>query len=935
MKEKTLLLLLLVLSSSLIVKGVKQEDQLPLNPNVKKGVLPNGLTYYIQHNGVPVKQAEFYIVQKVGSMQEEESQRGLAHFLEHMAFNGTKNFPGNSLLTYLETIGVRFNENLNAYTSFDHTIYNISNVPIARSSTVDSLLLILHDWSGFITLDATEIDKERGVIREEWRNRNNGGQRVYESILKTVLKGDLISRRLPLGSMDIVEKFAYDDIRKYYKKWYRPDLQAIIIVGDVDVDDIEGRIKRVFSDIKKPENPAKRVYTRISDNKEPIVAIAADPEISQSRADVYYKKDIVPFSERNMAFFRYNTTVKVIISMLKQRFTEISRKPDSPFEIAEASFNMFFESINKNAWSTAAIVKNGENLNALKSIVRENERMHRFGFNQAELDLVKKSLQTNSESFFLEKNKQSNQSLIDLLIGHFLLNNAAVGVEFEYQWIKKYLSELTPQEVNSVAKSLVTEENMVVTLSMPQNGRVKIPTAADVLAVLKEVKAENITPYENRVITKPLLSVIPKPGRVIKEELSKFGYTKWTLANGAKVYLKKTKLLNDQILMRGISEGGTSLLELTDKPNYGIVNEVVYAGGFGEFDPGEMQKVLSSKIVSVQTDIETNKEQISGSASPKDFVTLMQLTYLMFTQPRRDEVAFQNTILNLRNKLENQKHLPESAFSDSISNALNNKHPFVERYNLDMLSRANYDRILAIYKERFANAADFSFIFTGNIDLDSVKNSIETYIGGLPSSSRLEKWKDTGVRLINGKKKIEVDRTSGAPKSTIFVSYSGKAVFNLRNVVLMEFVSSILESRYTEVIREKEGGAYGISVSGDVGTIPIEQFMIQITFETDPKLKEKMLALVYDEIKKLAEQGPTLVELTKVREFRLKKQEQQKFDNRFWQNSLAEFLFVNLDITDYENIVRSITPEMVKNVAQNWFGQNNSVEAVMSPKLTM
>lgn len=918
---------------SINANGQQQQDQLPLDPNVRKGVLPNGLTYYIQRNAQPKQQAEFFIAQKVGSMQEDETQLGLAHFLEHMAFNGTKNFPGNSLTKYLETIGVRFGENLNAYTSFDETVYNISNAPISRSNTIDSLLLILHDWSSFISLDGKEIDKERGVIREEWRSRNSGNRRVYEANFKTIFNGDLIGRRNPIGSMDIINSFPYDHIRNYYKKWYRPDLQGIVVVGDVDVDDIESRIRKIFSDIPKPINPAKRLYTSIKNNVEPIIAISTDAEVNRTSVSVFYKKDITTFTDRNtMAYYRKNMIINLIRSMINQRFAELTRMPNSPFQGIGAYYGSFLGSVDKDAWTINSGVKNGEALNALRLLLRENERMRRYGFTESELARAKLDEQTSYENAYNDREKQKHISFVQSYISNFLTNDPATGIEFDYKAIKELHSNLKLQEVNSLAQSLITDENLVITMSGPLKEGISTPSNSDVLLAVKEVKAEKVAPYEDKVITKPLLSEIPKSGKVVKEDSTLFGYVKWTLSNGAKVYFKKTDFKKDQIMMSGISEGGTSLLDIKDKPNYGILNELIPLGGFGDFDPNELDKVLAGKFVGVRCGLSMNNEQINGYSSPKDFETLMQLTYLKLTQPRKDTIAFKNFISKKKNQIENANLQPEVVYSDLISKTLYSNHPFVERYNLDMLGKVDYDRVLAIYRDRFSNAGDFSFIFTGNIDPNAVRSSIETYIGGLPSTSKAEKWKDIGLRYVSGVKKAQMERGAETPKSTIFVNLSGKAKYSLENIVLMNFVSSVLDLRYIEEIREKEGGAYGVSVSGNVGNIPIEQFELQIYFTTDPKLKDKLLAIVNREIQNLIQNGPSQSDLTKVKEFLVKKYGEQQIENRFWQTNLTDYLFGNIDNTNYLKVVQNVTPEMVKNAAKEWLTQGNVVEVTMSPK---
>lgn len=912
----------------------QQPSQLPIDPLVRVGTLPNGLRYYIRKNDSPKQRAEFFIAQKVGSMLENETQLGLAHFLEHMAFNGSKNFPGGNLVKYLETIGVKFGENVNAYTAFDETVYNISNVPTTRSSIVDSALLVLHDWSNFISLEGKEIDKERGVIREEWRTRNSGSNRVMNAYVKDIFPNSITGNRMPIGSIDIINTFSHQQLRDYYRQWYRPDLQAIIIVGDINVDDIEVRIKSLFADISKPINPAERTYVSIANNHEPLVAIATDVEVNSTSVSLIYKKDVVPFAERNTStYYLNNIAQSIITTMLNERFVEISRQSNPPFQGASSRYDNFVVSISKDAWSTGASAKSGESLSALKAIVRENERMRRFGFCASELERVKIQFLSYYQSQYNERDKQKHSSYVGDYIKNFTTNEPIPGVEFEYNLVSRVLPTITIDMINKLAMSYVTDTNMVVVVTGPRKDGVFTPSKEDVLAAIAEVKKEAITPYLDKLITKPLLASLPKSGKVVKTEKASFGYTKWTLSNGVKVYLKKTDFKKDQILMFGYSDGGTSLMDIKDRPNYSVINEVVSLGGLGEFDPLDLNKLLSGKIANVSASVGSSNESLNGSASPKYFETLMQLTYLKFTQPRKDEVAFSNFVSRKRNQLENAALNPSTAFSDSIRGTVYNHHPLMSKFDVNMLKQVDYTRVIELYKQRFANAGDFNFIFTGNVEFDVVKSYVETYLGGLPSTGKNEKWKDLGIRMVKGSKTVDFEKVLSVPKTSVFASYSGKATYSIESDVLMKFVSSILNFRYTEAIREKEGGSYGVSVRGSVDIRPIEQYNLQISFDTDPKLKAKLLAIVHREIKSLIENGPSLEDVNKVKEFMLKKNQEMQTENGYWQNALNEYLNNKVDVSSfYMDIVQCVTPFMVQRVAKEWLTQGNVVEVLMSPK---
>ena len=916
--------------------SAQTSSQLPVDSKVRIGKLENGLTYYIRKNETNKQRADFYIAQKVGSVLENESQLGLAHFLEHMAFGGSKNFPSGQLIKYLETIGVKFGENLNAYTAFDETVYNISNVPLIRSTIIDSALLVLHDWSSFVSLEGQGIEKERGVIREEWRTRNTGQFRVMCSLVKDIFPNNILSNRMPIGSIDIINTFSHQEIRDYYKKWYRPDLQAIIIVGDINVDDIEKRIKTIFADIAKPQNPATRTYQQVEDNKEPIVAIATDPEFTASYVSLMFKKDAVAFDRKNTReYYMNNIGQSLITRMMNARLQEIARQSNPPFIGASSSFGKFSVALTKDAWSTNAAVKTGQSLNALRAIARENERMHRFGFNAAELERVKVEVLRSYESYYNEKDKQKNESYVKEYVSHFTVGEPIPGVDYEYEMVKKELPLLSIDVINKMAKELVTDHNMVINVSGPKKDDVYTPTKAEILAAIDEVKKENITAYEYKVVDKPLLSAKPTAGKVVKVEAAPLGYTKWTLSNGAMVYLKKTDYKKDQVIMTAFSKGGTSLFDAKEKHNYSIINEVATLGGIGEFNNDDLRKVLSGKLAGVKASVGGTGESMSGNASPRDFETLMQLTYLYFTQPRADKQEFDNYIAKKKNALITAALNPANAYGDSLRATLYGHNPLVSSYTVEMLEKADYNRIIEMYKERFANAGDFTFLFTGNIDFDMVKPFIETYIGGLPSQKGTEKWKDNGLRMVKGKVTNEFAKDLSVPKTTVFVNYSGKAKYSAETDVLMNFVQAILNFRFTEVIRMQEGGTYGVSVRGSISKIPSPNYSLQISFDTDPKLKARLLELIHQEISALVKNGPSAVDVNKVKEFSMKKFQEMQVENGYWANMMQSYLNDGVDYTStYAKIVEGVTPEQVQKVAKQWLTQGNVVEVIMNPTPT-
>jgi zinc protease len=912
-----------------------QAQQLPVDPKTRIGKLDNGLTYYIRKNDLPKNRGEFYIAQKVGSILEEENQRGLAHFLEHMSFNGTKHFPGNSLIKYLESIGVKFGENVNAGTGLDETIYNLSNVPLTRETIIDSALLVLHDWSSFVLLENKDIDDERGVIREEWRTRNTGNYRVMDAMIKEVFAHSQYENRLPIGSIDIINNFPYQAIKDYYKKWYRPDLQGIIVVGDVDVDKVEAKIKVLFSDIPAPVNPAPRLQFKVPNNTAPIVSIQTDPEVQQTQLSVYYKHDAVPREMKSSMNYYFMQVINNLTStMFNARLFELSKKPTPPFAGAQGSYGGFIVTPSEDAWSVSVAPRNNnEAETALRAILRENERMRRFGFTASEYSRAKTELLRNYETQYNEREKQKNGTYVNECVQLFLNNEPMPGIEFEYDLINKAMPSIPLDAINKFVQQYVSDTNVVFTVMGPKKDGVTIPTKEQVLAIWDEVKKEKIEAYVDIVSDKPLLEKKPVAGKVTKTESKPFGYTQWTLSNGVKVLLKKTDYKKDQVIMSSYSQGGSSLYKNVDLPSLQALNEVVRLGGVGQFNSVELDKMLTGKIVSVGPSVGSLNESVSGSASPKDFKTLMELTYLYFTQPRKDQDAFNSWVVRKKNQLENAAQNPMTSFIDTLTTIISNRNPRGKRMDLAMLSKVDYNRVFEIYKDRFADASDFTFFFTGNVDADSVKGMVETYLGGLPSTYRKETFKDLGVYPPKGVVKNNFNKKLQVPKSTVLVAYTGEIPYTLENTVLMDYVESILNIIYTESIREKEGGSYGVSVNGSMEKQPKQRFTFQVYFDTDPAKREKLTAIVYDEVKKLITAGPNDVNVNKAKEFMLKKHQEDLTENGYWSGIIRDLTVLGIDEhTTVEKVTSSVTPTMIKEFAKKIFSQGNIVEVSMSPE---
>lgn len=921
-------------------QAVAQQMQfppLPVDKNVRIGQLDNGLTYYIRHNKLPENRAEFYIAQKVGSILEEPQQRGLAHFLEHMAFNGTKNFPGDDkglgVIPWCETVGIKFGTNLNAYTSIDETVYNISNAPIDRTGVLDSCLLILHDWSNYILLKDDEIDKERGVIREEWRSRNSGMLRVYTDLLPTIYQGDKYADCMPIGSIDVINNFPYKDIRDYYHKWYRPDLQGIVIVGDIDVDTVEAKLKAVFADVQKPVNPAERTYYPVTDNKEPIVAIGTDKEVDDPSIEIYFKQDATPDSEKNnVGYLASQYMTSMISSMLNARLSELVQSANPPFTRASSYYSDFFVAKTKEAFALSASSKADGIETALKTLLQETERARRFGFTESEYARARANYLQSLESAYNEREKTKHGSYVREYVQNFLNGEPIPGIEAEYAMMNQLAPNIPLQAMNMVMQQLVPDSNQVVIIAGPAKEGLKYPTKEEIINLLKGMKDLDLQAYVDKVSDEPLMKEAPKGGKIISEkEGDIYGSTKLVLSNGVTVYVKKTDFKADEIRMKGTSLGGKSIFPDKDALNFAVMDNVIAVGGLGNFSQVDLTKVLAGKKVSVNAGLGATTENVFGTCSPKDFETMMQLTYLTFTAPRKDAEAFESFKNRMKAQLESAQANPLSSINDSLQKAMYNNHPRVVMMKPEMVDQIDYDRILEMYNDRFKDASDFTFYFVGNIDLETAKPLIAEYLGALPAINRKETFKDTKMSIRKGVYKNEYAKEQQTPTATIVFLYSGKAPYTLKNDILLSFATQVLDMVYTEEVREKEGGTYGVNCFGDLQKYPKEQLLLQIVFQTDPAKKDKLAGIVVDELKKLAAEGPSDVHLQKVKEYMLKKYADNQKENGYWMNNLNDYFYYGMDMTEgYTDIVNSITAKDIQKFVSDLLKQGNEIEVTMT-----
>ena len=927
-------LLIIFLSSGFL--QAQEMQPLPIDPKVRYGKLDNGLTYYIRHNELPENRADFYIAQNVGSVLEEDNQAGLAHFLEHMAFNGTKNFPENGIDKYLQSVGMRMGENLNAYTSFDETVYTIINAPVDKPHVVDSCLLILHDWSNSLALTDSMIEKERGIIREEWRTRRDASQRLLEKQLQQMFPGNKYANRIPIGSIDVINNFKPEELRAYYKKWYRPDLQAIIVVGDVDVDTVEKTIKTMFSDIPAPVNPAKREYVSVADNDEPIVSIATDKEASSTIIYIYHKYDPMPAQLRSTAAGLITDYISAVCSqILNERLESLLHQANPPFVYAEAYDGDFMVARTKDAFTIAAIAKEGEIDSTMTALVREMERARQFGFTVSEYERAKINILKQYESAFNERDKQKNSSYTKEYVNHFTEGGYIPGIETEYTLINQIAPNITVEQVNQYLSQVIGEKNIVLALSGPEKEGVVYPTESELLEMFNKARSQKVEPYKEEVNNDPLIPELPAPGKIVKEEHDGlFDATVLTLSNGVRVVLKPTEYKKDEIQMTATSPGGSFMVGIDDAKNMKVFNSVIGLGGLGNFSAIDLSKKLAGKKVSCSASLGVDNESLNGYASPDDVKTLFELIYLAMTSPRTDNDAYASFENRMKAQLENAKLDPSTALNDTISKVVYNNHPRAVSLEAEDFDKISYQRILDIYKERYGDASDFTFTFVGNLNVDSIRPYIEQYLATLPANGRVDKPSpDALPKIMKGKLENHFSREMQTPKSSVFQLYSGKSEYNLKNLLTASLLSQILDLVYTETIREAEGGSYGVYAGVSLSDFPKGQTTLQVFFDTDPEKWENMVRIVDEEIQRIATEGPKSEHLTKSRDNMLKRHNERLQENSYWLNVIDSYYFRGMDAyTNYKETLESITADDIKKFMSDFISQGNCVEVVMGPK---
>lgn len=917
------------------VVRAQQMPPVPVDKEVRIGKLDNGLTYYIRHNEYPKNQVDFYIAQKVGSILEEDNQRGLAHFLEHMCFNGTKNFPGNSMVKWLESVGVKFGYNLNAYTSIDETVYRISSVPTERIGVQDSCLMILSDWADGLLLNGKDIDEERAVIHEEWRSQLPPNMRILEKLLPELYPDSRYGHRLPIGTMEVVDHFPHQALRDYYEKWYRPDLQGIVVVGDIDVDRIEGKIKELFSKIEKPVNPAERVYYPVADNEKPIVAFGSDKEQDKYVAQIMFKYDALPDSLKGtMADVTTAYLLDMAQMMLQIRLNELGQKADAPFAAASAFYGEFIMAKTKQAFQFAMLPKGNSFDEGLKAVYREALRAKRGGFTATEYARCRTEYLSQLEKAYNNRNQQENKTLAESYVRNFIDKKPIPGIETEYQMMSMIVNQIPVETVNQVFSQIVSDKNLVVLGMMPAREGEACPKDEDILALLSQVEAENIAPYVDNVKDEPLVSELPAAGKVVKENmLSDAEAKEWILSNGAKVILKKTDFKADEINMMAVAKGGTSVYGNDKAADLMFMPAVLEQHGLGSFTNSELTKLMAGKQVSLKVSLDDYVRRLSGNTTPKDLKTYMEMIYMTFTglTVTPDEfTAMQNLYKGL---IQNQAQNPNFVFQKKVQEFLYSS-PNKQVFGVSDIEKANRENILSIIREQLANAAEFTFVFSGNFDEAVLKALVEQYIATLPSvkGKKQELKHNPAVEIKSGNEEKEFSLKMEVPQGSAAVIISGKMPYSFKNRLMASMSAQIISARLLSEVREKEGAVYSIYTQGSQDRLSEVSVVYQTIFQVKPEKKDRALEIIRSEFEKLAKETP-VEELDKVKEFMVKQITGDEQTNSYWCSMMAGNELLPSEVcVKAEQVIQAITPKEISGYVNEVMKQNNYRVLVMMPE---
>jgi zinc protease len=913
-------------------KPIPLTAALPIDPKVRVGTLPNGIRYYIRQNPKPEKRAELRLVVNAGSVLETDDQLGLAHFVEHTAFNGTTHFAKNDLVKYLQSIGVRFGADLNAYTGFDETVY-ILPIPTDTARIVDQAFTILEDWAHGQVFDSTEVINERGVVREEWRLGKGAGDRMLHQWLPIALKGSLYAERLPIGNEQSIMTATPARVSSFYKKWYRPDLQAVIAVGDFNPATIEAEIKKHFAGIPKPVNPAKRIEPTVPGNKEPLIAIASDKEATSSDVSLMFKLPVE--RTKTVADYRRDLMERLYLAMFNNRLEEIAEKPDAPFLGAGASKGNFIGR-STDAFTLGAGVKDGGIEAGLEALLVEARRVDEFGFLQSELDRAKQNLVRGYERAYAERSKTQSASLVQELINHYLESEPIPGIEYEYRLVQQLVPTITLADVNKLASRWITDDNRVILAESPEKEGVKIPTRDELLAVFDRAAKTKVVAYTENVSAEALLPKMPVAGTIVATKTTpSIGVTEWKLSNGARVLVKPTDFKADEVLLGSYSVGGTSLASDPDFMSASLASQIVNLSGIGTFNRVDLQKKLAGKVASANASIGETSESVSGRASPKDIETMFQLVYLDFTAPRFDPSAYAAFKNQIGPYLANRGSDPDEVFGDTVSVTMSN-HSFRSRpLTAATFAEVDPEKALAFYKDRFADASDFTFVVVGNVDTVALRPLVEKYLASLPATGRKETFRDNGGAPPLG----VVDRVVHKgiePKANTIIDFTGTCTYTPETRVEMRALTDLFQIKLDETLREQLGGAYSPSAGGGCSRVPKQRYSIQVQFNSAPENVDKLSKTVFAIIDTLKRQPASMTDVNKVKEALIREREVSLKQNAYWLASILNREHAGEDITGitgaYDALIRAISPTMIQDAARKYFDTANYARFVLLPE---
>jgi zinc protease len=903
---------------------------LPLDPQVAVGRLENGLTWYVRPNRQPEKRALLRLVVNAGSVLEEEGERGLAHFVEHMAFNGTESFPKMQIVDFLESIGMRFGPETNAFTSYDETVY-LLEVPTDDPAVVEKGVQILEEWAHRIRFDPEEVAKERPVIVEEWRLGRGADARMFDRQVPVLFRGSRYAERRPIGRVEVIEKADAAALRAFYERWYRPEMMAVVAVGDFDPAWMQDTIRRYFSRLPASSPPAGRPEYAVPDHPETLYAPATDPEATASRVSIYIQHPARAVTTE--ADYRRQLLESLYNGLLNARLEELTKNPDSPLARA---YSYSYRSVRPSqAYVLSARVREDRIAQALEALLAESERVRRFGFAASELERLKADVTAYLERAYRERDNQESADLVGSYVDHFLEGEAAPGIEEEYRLVRQLLPGIAVEEVNALGPTLLTESNRVVLANAPESYRQKVPSEAEVLALFRELRTRSLEPYRDAVTDAPLFPGRPAPAAVVRrDEVPELGLTEWRLANGARVLVKPTDFKDDQVLFAAFSPGGDSIVPDSSYVSAVTAATIVEESGLGGFDAVQLRKKLAGRSLEVSPWIGELFEGFSGQSRPGDLEVLLQLVNLYFTSPRRDEAAYRAYRERVLTAVRNRQASPEAVFQDRVEEVLSQGHFRRRPWTPALVEEMSLDSALSVFGERFRDAGDFTFLFVGNITPEALEPLVASYLGTLPGSGRPESWRDVGIRPPPGVVQSTV-RKGLEPKSRVEMLFHGPYPWSLENRLRFDALGQVLDIELREAVREEAGGSYDVGAGAQVTRYPREEFLLFAGFGCAPAEVERLSGIVLDKVRLLATRGPKPEDVTKVREGLRRRYETDIKTNEYWLQSL-QFLAMNGEparaVLDYERWVEALSVESLSALAAGAVRLDEYLRVVLLPE---